>query len=172
VHGELGMGNQSDKATPTQVGTATDWSAVSAGGLITFALKTGGALVGFGFNFYGQIGVGSLMPTYVLSPTPIAAPSTFVSVSAGSATGCAVKSDNTLWCWGINRDGQLGDGTQTDRTSPTTIGSGTTWATVFNGTTHACALSTGGAPKCWGDNALGQLGDGTGFVNAPKRIGP
>jgi alpha-tubulin suppressor-like RCC1 family protein len=76
-------------------------------------------------------------------------------------TTCGVRIDGTLWCWGDNSNGQLGDGTTTDRTNPTQVGSGTTWAQADVGGNHTCAVRLDGTSWCWGLNDVGQLGDGT-----------
>src|SRR5262249_13294447 len=63
--------------------------------------------------------------------------------TGGSSTG-AIKTDSTLWCWGSNSNGQLGDGTTTDRAAPTQVGNAATWANVASGSAHTCASKTDG----------------------------
>ena len=90
-------------------------------------------------------------------------------VSAGGYHTCAVKTDGSLWCWGGNDYGQLGDGTYTDRTTPVQITSGV--SSVALGLWHTCAVKTDGSLWCWGDNDYGQLGDGTNTSrNTPVQI--
>ena len=67
----------------------------------------------------------------------------------------------TLWAWGYNAFGSLGDGSTTDRSSPVQIGSATLWATISAGENHSLALQTDGTLWAWGYNFLGQLGNGT-----------
>ena len=74
---------------------------------------------------------------------------------------CGLKTDDTLWCWGENGQGQLGDGTTGKKGSPTPIELGSTWNDVGVGTTHSCAIRNDQSLFCWGDNRYGQLGDGT-----------
>jgi alpha-tubulin suppressor-like RCC1 family protein len=75
---------------------------------------------------------------------------------------CGTKVDGTLWCWGNNAYGQLGDGTDTSRTTPTYVDAGTTWTSVSAGGVHSCGITDGGTAWCWGQNyPNGQLGDGT-----------
>ena len=62
-------------------------------------------------------------------------------------------------CWGYNADGQLGDGTTTDRLTPVNVSGLNTAVTVSAGTFHTCAVLVGGTARCWGDNSSGQLGD-------------
>lgn len=93
----------------------------------------------------------------------------YVSVSA-SGHSLALKSDGTLWAWGYNHYGQLGDGTNTDRNTPVQIGSG--YAAISAGGAHTLALKVDGTLWAWGDNAGGQLGDGTNESrNLPTEIG-
>jgi hypothetical protein len=89
-----------------------------------------------------------------------------------------LKTDGTLWTWGYNGNGQLGDGTTTDSTIPLQIGSG--YASVAAGFFHTVALKTDGTLWVWGYNGYGQLGDGTtidktspvqiGFSNFPQGL--
>jgi alpha-tubulin suppressor-like RCC1 family protein len=91
------------------------------------------------------------------------------SVASGTDVSCAVLADTTVRCWGFNLDGQIGDGTKTERHSPTVVlnGNGTgplsNVAQVTVGTSHVCALIKDGTARCWGEG--GELGDGT---NAPR----
>ncbi|MEJ7583230.1 MAG: hypothetical protein WKF43_03910 [Acidimicrobiales bacterium] len=81
--------------------------------------------------------------------------------SNGFGHTCATRLDGTLWCWGANGRGQLGDGTTATRTIPTRVGTATTWASVTAGFGDTCAIHFDGALWCWGANGSGQLGDGT-----------
>ena len=91
-------------------------------------------------------------------------------LGAGGQDSCAVSA-GTLTCWGLNVDGQVGDGTRTNRPTPTAV-AGTDWASVSTSGSHACAITTAGALSCWGANDLGQLGDGTRTTRTtPVRIG-
>jgi alpha-tubulin suppressor-like RCC1 family protein len=139
-------------------------TALAAGGSHTcgYELGTVPGLYCWGSNKNGQLGAGSLQPR---SPVPWRVASFFGNgaVSAGASHTCAsisVAGTGGLHCWGLNDNGQLGDGTTTERSSPVLV-SGGPFSSVAAGSSHTCALTSGGAAYCWGANDKGQLGDGT-----------
>lgn len=79
----------------------------------------------------------------------------------GNGFSCATLTDGTVQCWGLNGNGQLGDGTTTDRSTPVQVSGITTATQISLGYTHSCAILQDGTMKCWGENVFGQLGDGT-----------
>ncbi|NNE72519.1 MAG: hypothetical protein HKN26_02545 [Acidimicrobiales bacterium] len=109
------------------------------------------------------------------SDTPLVVSSTgtnWADVSAGGRTRCAVALDRTLWCWGDNDHGQVGDGTTTDVSAPTQIGTATNWASVYVGGAHTCGRRIDSTLWCWGSNFNGQLGDGTTTDSlTPQQVG-
>ena len=90
-------------------------------------------------------------------------------LGAGLYHTCAIKQDGSLWCWGLNNYGQLGDGTWTDKNTPVQIMSSGV-SSVALGDFHTCAVKTDGSLWCWGDNWTGQLGDGSAWRNTPVYI--
>ena len=170
--GELGDGGQS--FGPVQVTTlGSDVATVCAGRLHTCAVKTDGSLWCWGSNYFGQLGDGT--STDRTTPVQVTALGNSVAaVSAGNRHTCAVKTDGTLWCWGDNSHGQLGNGTTTGSNVPVQAGQGTIGslgAQVSAGFSHTCARLTSATAWCWGDNSLGQLGDGTGMDrNSPVAV--
>ena len=83
-----------------------------------------------------------------------------------------MRTNGTLWAWGNNFYGQLGDGTTTGRTTPVQVGTETNWKAVDTGTSHTVATRTNGTLWAWGGNADGQLGDGTTTARlSPIQIG-
>lgn len=89
------------------------------------------------------------------------APRSWEAVESGYVHTCALSTDHTVWCWGQNLAGQLGDGTTTDRPTRVRVGTASDWATLDSGYFTSCATKTDGTAWCWGFNGAGQLGDGT-----------
>ena len=161
-NGQLGNDTTTDAYTPEQVaGGGTNWKYVSAGGYHTTAVKHDGTLWVWGENQYDQLGTGGGNATS--SPVTTAGGGTdWFTVSAGYNHTVALKQDGTLWAWGMNDNGQLGDGTVDTQTSPVTVaGGGTNWVFISAGGYHTIANKTDGTLWAWGNNFYGQLGDGT-----------
>ncbi len=96
----------------------------------------------------------------------------WAEVSAGNSHTCARRNDSSLWCWGDNSYGQVGDGSTTDRVVPVRTGTRSDWSHVSAGYTHTCGIRTNGTLWCWGDNSFGQLGIGIFLGQAsPVQVG-
>lgn len=85
---------------------------------------------------------------------------TVKAVAAGSSHTCALTDAGKAWCWGANGDGQLGDGSTSDRASPVPVRTDLSFEAIVTGARHTCALVDSSA-WCWGGNSSGQLGDST-----------
>jgi alpha-tubulin suppressor-like RCC1 family protein len=158
-NGRLGDGTTTDRHTPVFVDALTNgMTTVAGGGDHTCAINNTGRLQCWGWNYYGQVGDGTTderhTPEIVDGFTHGAA-----AVSNGVAHTCALNTAGAVKCWGLNGNGQLGDGTLAERHTPVSVMGGVT--AIAAGYHHTCALTSAGAVKCWGDNANGQLGDGT-----------
>ncbi|WP_083770243.1 RCC1 domain-containing protein [Citrifermentans bemidjiense] len=115
--------------------------------------------------------VGFAVVTFVVDTTP-PQQTVFSKVSAGTRHTIALKSDGTLWSWGYNAFGQLGDGTTVNRYVPVQIGDDNKWISISAGVDFTLALKSDGTLWGWGRNDLGQLGDGTTtFRYSPVQIG-
>ena len=166
-YGALGDNTNTDRSSPVQtIAGGTNWKTVSCGYYNTAAIKTDGTLWIWGFNAYGQLGdntAGSSSPKSSPVQT-IAGGTNWKTVSCGdvNAHTAAIKTDGTLWTWGLNDQGQLGDNTILSRSSPVqTITRGTNWKQVACGSRYTAAIKTDGTLWCWGLNGSGQLGDNT-----------
>jgi alpha-tubulin suppressor-like RCC1 family protein len=169
--GQLGDNSTLDKNTPTQEFTEfTNWSTVSAGYAHTVALTSGGILYAWGENIYGQLGdgeSGGSVSDYNSPPdqkTPqLIGSDTWSSVAAGELSTVGIKSDGTLWGWGFNGRGQIGNGTTgTSQLVAAQESTGANhWSSVAAGRFHTAALDSNGNLWTCGDNYYGQLGTGT-----------
>jgi alpha-tubulin suppressor-like RCC1 family protein len=168
--GQLGDGTNTDRNIPTRIGAANDWKSVSMG-THTVALKTDGSLWAWGQNNKGQLGDGTNIDKN--SPIRIGTANDWQSISVGLIHNTfAIKTDGSLWAWGWNDRGQLGDGTNTDKSIPTRIGTANDWKSISAGSFCTVALKTDGSIWAWGLNDKGQLGDGTNTDKSiPTRIG-
>jgi hypothetical protein len=161
--GVLGVGSTSSSiATPTQVGSATDWQSVAAGYRHSCGIRAG-QLWCWGSDTFGQLGNGNVTTGSQYSPVRVGTFSDWTQVEAGRHHTCGIRTESgftKLYCWGSNASGQVGDGTKTDAHSPIRIfgPGGVQWAQVAAGARHTCALSGGGEIFCWGSNSDGQLG--------------
>jgi alpha-tubulin suppressor-like RCC1 family protein len=123
TYGQLGDGTTTDRSTPVVVGSlSTAASAIAAGAWHTCALSTAGAVYCWGNNSNGRLGDGTT--TTRLSPVLVdGLTSGVVAIAVGSSHSCALKTDGSVWCWGQNSTGALGDGTTTGRPSPVAVAS-------------------------------------------------
>jgi len=153
-------------AAATSTGTS-----VSSGGDHSCDVRRNGTLWCWGSNTFGQLGVGKQGPG---GPTPmqVGHSDAWSRVDAGGQDTCAVRRTGSLYCWGVNHRGQLGDGTTTIRTSPVRVGPARAWRQVSTGWFHTCAIRTNKSLWCWGDDSAGQLGVGSTRNHAtPTRVG-
>jgi len=161
--GTLGLNNpNTDYSSPRQVGALTNWKNIAGGNGNAIAVKTDGTLWSWGQNQYGQLGLNtSGAYTNQNSPVQVGNLSNWLSaVAGGNAIVAAIKTDGTLWTWGLNNYGQLGLGNRTNYSSPVQIGALTSWKKISLGFYHSTAIKTDGTLWSWGANSNGQLGLG------------
>lgn len=153
------------------------WESVSCGDQFVGAVENGGALFMWGRNTSGQLGNGTFINQFT-SNTQVAgndwravSTSKFVdnNLQTGGAHTLAIKTNGTLWAWGSNSEGQLGNGSTENSNVPVQIGTDTDWEMVAAGSLHSIALKSDGTLWAWGNNAYGQLGNGT-FISANTPI--
>ena len=164
IYGALGDGTTTDSPVPVQViGLTSGVAATAAGPYHTCSVTTGGAVLCWGGNQFGQLGDGTTLPAFRPTPAPVSGlASGVVAVTAGYYHTCALTVGGAVLCWGANFNGRLGDGTTTDRLTPVSVSGLTSGVVaVAAGAHHTCAVTDGGAVVCWGANFNGQVGDAT-----------
>jgi len=176
-NGQLGYAGGT--GAPAQVGMDIDWKSASTGaytdGGFTAALKTNGTLWTWGDNAVGQLGLGDTTDRGV--PTQVGTDTGWTAVACSDGVGdrgrqiygdpytkddhvLALKSDGTLWAWGANDYGQLGDGTTGRSTTPRQVGTDADWKAIAAGDDFSAALKADGTLWTWGRGQSGQLGHG------------
>lgn len=166
--------------SPLRLGTANDWTKVTAGGGHTCALNASGTLFCWGKNDAGQLGIGVTGPQSCelsyppCNPEPVTVGTGFADVWAGKDHTCARKATGQLTCWGRNDVGQVGDGTLTNRLAPVELDGGSAgWLDVSVGDDITCAVRSGAGGTrplwCWGRSRDGAFGDDHGWKSTPVR---
>jgi alpha-tubulin suppressor-like RCC1 family protein len=170
TNGQLGDNTVTQRLTPvTTFSGGTNWKQVDCGrvlGTHVAAIKTDGTLWTWGRSNIGQLGDNAATNR----STPV---TTFVGgtnwkqVSGGQSHTAAIKTDGTLWGWGSNGSGRLGDNTTINRSIPvTTFAGGNNWKQVSGGEGHTTAIKTDGTLWTWGSNGVGRLGDNTAIAKS------
>lgn len=178
LHGQVGDGAPKE-VTDSAVIVGLNYASASAGGQHSCGVQTDGDLLCWGYNADGQVGTGAAggqvnFPTDVVtalqfqtepvttppSPDPDQPLPPGPYVSAGYAHSCAIATGGAAYCWGLNEEGQVGDGSTTRRTAPVAVLGGHQFVRISAGLEHTCGLTEAGEIYCWGDNTWGQLGDG------------
>jgi alpha-tubulin suppressor-like RCC1 family protein len=159
-NGQLGDGSNVGRLTPVNVlGLSSGVTAVAAGEMFTCALTGVGAVKCWGNGQFGQLGDNS----YSIRSTPVdvvGLSTGMMAIVAGRLHTCALSVGGGVKCWGSNNNGQLGDGSITNRTTPVDVfGLSSGVMALTAGEHHTCALMTSGGVKCWGLNTYNQLGD-------------
>ena len=153
--------------TPVLLAGTTGATAISGvtqiaqGGGHTLARRADGTVWAWGQNNYGQLGDGTTASRTVPGPVPGLANVTAVATSEGASHSLVLKADGTVWAWGYNNYGQLGDGTTSNRTTPVPVLVLTGVASIAAGSNFSFAVKADGSVWAWGYNNYGQLGDGT-----------
>jgi hypothetical protein len=161
TNGEIGDNSTTARSSPVLAVGGHSFHRIGAGLNHRYAAKTDGTVWCWGLNTNGQVGDNSV--TSRSSPVSVVGAHSFlrtVNGSTGNHSG-AIKSDGSLWQWGLNSSGQLGDNTVADKSSPVSIVGAHSFTKASLGTTGTRGLKSDGSAWGWGANASGQLGDNT-----------
>ena len=163
-YGQLGNGTWQNSGTPVLVSSLTDVVGIFAGRDHNLAVRGDGSVWSWGYNGHGELGDGT--GTNRNAPVRVvrlngSALANIVQVGAGANHSLALRSDGTLWAWGRNNFGQLGDGTFSTRRRAVQVAGLSGVKQMAGGRQNSIAVTTGGEVYTWGENVYGQLGDGT-----------
>ena len=159
--GNLGQNNNTVYSSPIQIpgttwGGGIGFSKTGSG----FAIKTDGTLWSWGNSNNGALGQNKGPGQNRSSPIQIGSDTTWSKIVSGAYRAMATKTDGTLWSWGYNHVGQLGQGNNTKYSSPVQI-PGTTWSTIGSNSYTSSATKTDGTLWCWGYNDNGDCAQNT-----------
>lgn len=166
-YGQLGDNTNIDRSSPVQVGSESYWKLVAAGGEVNNALKNDGTIWGWGNRLTGHIGVDVSGPTWKSSPLQVVGSENkqwrFISASNGGGLLAGITTDNQLWVFGKNQQGQFGNNTQDPTGSVISIvqiGTSKDWKTASVSFGGVRAIKDDGSLWVWGFNSYGELGLG------------
>jgi alpha-tubulin suppressor-like RCC1 family protein len=160
LFGQLGDGTTTDRTTPTAVAGGLHFRQLSAGYDATCGVTTDHRAYCWGGNYRGEVGDGTTDER--LAPVAVAGGHQFIQVETGLGHTCGVSyPDGRAWCWGLNNEGQLGNGTTDSHYTPIAVSGGLTFSRIATGEYHTCGVTTSHKVYCWGLNNYGQLGEGT-----------
>jgi len=153
--------------------SAFNFTAISAGWTDTCGIITSGSVYCWGRNGYGQLGNGTTNGDSNI-PVLVSNLANATQISVGNSHACAMLSNGTIWCWGNNGNGFLGNGTTTDSNVPVQSTGITTSTNIGIGNAVSCARLSNGSGDCWGYDWSGQTGNGslsTATVSLPTQVG-
>jgi alpha-tubulin suppressor-like RCC1 family protein/O-glycosyl hydrolase len=163
LSGQLGNKTENPSLVPTPA-DITEAVGVADGVAHTCALMANGTVECWGANDDGQVGPTKITTRgypEVTYPVPVAGIEHATAIAAAGNYSCALKLEGTVYCWGNNANGELGDGTMETTGTPVPVSGITDAVAIAAGESHACAVLRGGRVACWGSNGNGQLGNGT-----------
>jgi alpha-tubulin suppressor-like RCC1 family protein len=172
-NGQLGNGTRLDSSFPIQVKGLVGVIAVSAGYTHSLALKSDGTVWAWGNNSFSELGPAvSSAERYRSLPVRVEGLTNVVSIAAGQHYSAALKSDGTVWSWGYNGEGRLGNGTQVESSIPVRAAGLTGVTAISVGLEHSLALKNDATVWAWGANRAGKLGNGSYTDSAvPLQVG-
>ncbi|MBN2362369.1 MAG: hypothetical protein JXR83_23155 [Deltaproteobacteria bacterium] len=188
LDGQLGSGSFYDEATPVAVDTtnldadAKGFSQIAVGSCHACGISLKGKAFCWGEDWYGQLGNSTGVSDSEL-PIPVDTANldpddkSFVQITAGNFHTCGITGRGKVFCWGVDSDGQLGDGaTIADQAIPVAVDTAAlsaddkAFVQVSVGANHTCAITGRGKAFCWGDDDSGQLGNDEDIADAPVPV--
>jgi alpha-tubulin suppressor-like RCC1 family protein len=182
VDGQLGNGGTTNTTTPVSVASLSQTTDIASGFYNSLAVNSNGTVYAWGDNTYGELGNGGTWPSYVNTPTTVPGLNLFPNgyvplfttfgdsrhiVSSNFGVCAAVDSLGQVWTWGINFDGQLGNGSTFEHYEPELVVTDR-WGTPLTGVVSIAAgedqmvaLKADGTVWAWGSGERGALGDGS-----------
>ena len=168
----LGASCTNRDLTPTKPAFAIQDGAVANG----LSNTVSGSVSAWGFNREGELGNGTNTTTYpqgLDTPGPVSGLTGVTAIAGGQLHSLALQSDGTVWAWGYNGNGQLGNGTQTDNNTPVQVLgpggvgylTGVTALAVGGSNLHSLVVKSDGTVWAWGLDNEGELGNGTTFTS-------
>jgi alpha-tubulin suppressor-like RCC1 family protein len=174
TYGEIGQGTTiSSYGSATPVSSLNAMKQVAIGFGHACAVRNDGAAFCWGYNAYGQLGIGSFANQS--TPVAVSSLSNIQQMALSLYATCARRGDGTVWCWGYDADGEVGDGTgnKTGITLPVQVQGLPPSASIVAGQQDICSIGTDSTINCWGGNAGSQLGNNTtnsAWVPAPLTL--
>jgi alpha-tubulin suppressor-like RCC1 family protein len=158
--GELGNGSAAGFSNvPVQVSLLSDITSVARGMQNAVALRNDGTVWDWGYNNYGQLGTGSI-GSFSNIPVQVSGLTGVIAIAGGAYHSLALRNDGTVWSWGYNGSGELGNGNNTNSTIPVQVSGLTGITAVACGNSFSLALRNDSTVWAWGGNLEGELGNG------------
>jgi alpha-tubulin suppressor-like RCC1 family protein len=172
IYGFLGEGVDEDSGTPVRIrGIPAGVISISAGEYFACVLTGSGEVYCWGNNSAGQLGDGTFDYSGGAVQAVSALESDVIALASGEAHTCALTNTGSVFCWGANSYGQLGDFSQEMSPLPVSVPRlGGDISAITAGTYHTCALTSTGDVWCWGNNEVGQLGNNTLIRTSPVQV--
>ena len=178
--GDLGIGipSISNYNTPIQIGTENDWADISAGANFSLAIKNDGSLWVWGSTPNAILGGNNTSNLTAYSPVRIGNDNDWIQISAGGQHALALKSDKSLWAWGMSNMGQVGNGlssctfcTPVYQTIPVQIGTDKDWKQISACQDFSAAIKLNGSLWAWGSNWPTLVNNSLALNNIPTQVG-
>jgi alpha-tubulin suppressor-like RCC1 family protein len=160
VYGQLGYFSN-PSLVPALVPGITNAIEISCGESHTMVLKSDNTVWTFGYNQFGQLGNGSMDTSSNFVPSQVLGITDAIAISGGKFHSCIIRTDNTVWTFGNNVSGQLGNSTNINSSVPVQVTGMTDAEQVSGGSFHTAILKNDNTLWTSGNNLYGQFGNGT-----------